>query len=79
MNKSKYSNNVRSLIRAKKEIVVSSSPFATNAAIEILNAGGNAVDAMVSAGLCLNVVHSDMTNFGGIANSLYHAFSSKGK
>ncbi len=68
MNKSKYSNNVRSLIRAKKEIVVSSSPFATNAAIDILNSGGNAVDAMVSAGLCLNVVHSDMTNFGGIAS-----------
>ena len=72
MNSRHDPDHFRSFIRAKNGMVVSSSPFATNAALEILNLGGNAFDALVSAGLCLNVVHSDMTNFGGIASIMLY-------
>ncbi len=41
--------------------------LATMAAVRILEAGGNAIDAGVAAGLCINVVQPDMTNLGGVA------------
>ena len=45
----------------------SGHPQATLAAIQVLKRGGNAVDAGVAMGLCLNVVQPDFTNFGGVA------------
>ena len=41
--------------------------LATQAAVRILEQGGNAFDAGVAAGLCINVVQPDMTNIGGVA------------
>ncbi|MEA2527913.1 MAG: gamma-glutamyltranspeptidase / glutathione hydrolase [Thermomicrobiales bacterium] len=41
--------------------------LATTAAVRILEAGGNAIDAGVAAGLCLNVVQPEFTNLGGVA------------
>ncbi|MGN6169408.1 MAG: gamma-glutamyltransferase family protein [Solirubrobacteraceae bacterium] len=41
--------------------------LATAAGARILQAGGNAVDAGVAAGFCINVVQSDLTNLGGVA------------
>jgi gamma-glutamyltranspeptidase/glutathione hydrolase len=41
--------------------------LATQAGIRVLEAGGNAIDAGVAAGLCLNVVQADVTQFGGVA------------
>ena len=41
--------------------------LATMAAVRILEQGGNAFDAGVAAGLCINVVQPDMTNIGGVA------------
>jgi gamma-glutamyltranspeptidase/glutathione hydrolase len=44
------------------------------AAVRILEMGGNAIDAGVAAGLCTNVLQTDMTNIGGVAPIiLYHA------
>jgi gamma-glutamyltranspeptidase/glutathione hydrolase len=44
------------------------------AAVRILEMGGNAIDAGVAAGLCTNVLQTDMTNIGGVAPiMLYHA------
>jgi gamma-glutamyltranspeptidase/glutathione hydrolase len=37
------------------------------AALRILEAGGNAVDAGVAAGICLGVVHPDIVSFAGVA------------
>jgi gamma-glutamyltranspeptidase/glutathione hydrolase len=37
------------------------------AAVRILEMGGNAIDAGVAAGLCTNVLQTDMTNIGGVA------------
>src|SRR5688572_28869577 len=41
--------------------------LASSAALQILERGGNAIDAGVAAGLCLNVVQPEFTNFGGVA------------
>lgn len=41
--------------------------LATQAGFDVLEAGGNAVDAGVAAGLALGVVHSDMVQFSGVA------------
>ncbi len=41
--------------------------MATQAAMRILDKGGNAIDAGVAAGLYLAVLQSDMVNFAGVA------------
>jgi gamma-glutamyltranspeptidase/glutathione hydrolase len=52
--------------------------LATQAGMHVLQAGGNAVDAGVAAGIALGVVQSDIVNFGGVAPCLvYHAESRK--
>jgi gamma-glutamyltranspeptidase/glutathione hydrolase len=52
--------------------------LATQAGMDILQAGGNAVDAGVAAGIALGVVQSDIVNFGGVAPCLvYHAQTGK--
>lgn len=47
--------------------VVGGHPKTSLVAAEIFEAGGNAVDAGVAAGIAGNVVQVDMSNFGGIA------------
>lgn len=50
------------------EFMVSTGHYlATMAAVRMLESGGNAIDAGVAAGLCINVVQPDMTNIGGVA------------
>ena len=41
--------------------------LATEAGVAVLQAGGNAIDAGVAAGLALAVVHSDQVQFSGVA------------
>ena len=41
--------------------------LATQAGFDILEAGGNAIDAGVAAGMALGIVHSDMVQFAGVA------------
>ena len=50
--------------------VVAGHPLTTDAAAQIFEAGGNAVDAGVAAGLASQVVQVDMCNLGGIAPML---------
>jgi gamma-glutamyltranspeptidase / glutathione hydrolase len=47
--------------------------LATAAAVRILERGGNAIDAGVAAGFCLNVVQPDATNLGGVAPILVYS------
>src|SRR5262249_6878233 len=57
----------RPAIMATKYAVASGHYLASMAGMKILDAGGNAVDAGVAMGLCLNVLQPDMTNRGGVA------------
>ncbi|MGB3211096.1 MAG: gamma-glutamyltransferase family protein [Desulforhopalus sp.] len=62
----------RPAIRGRKQMVVSGHNLATQAAMRILDKGGNSIDAGVAAGLCLAVLQSDMVNFAGVAPMMLH-------
>ncbi|MFQ5899246.1 MAG: gamma-glutamyltransferase family protein [Candidatus Methylomirabilia bacterium] len=53
-------------------MVAAGHPLAAQAAAKILEAGGNAVDAGVAAGICLGVVHPDMVSVAGVAPIIVH-------
>jgi gamma-glutamyltranspeptidase/glutathione hydrolase len=50
--------------------VVAGHPLAAQAALQVLEGGGNAIDAGVTAGVCLAVLHPDIVNFAGVAPTL---------
>jgi gamma-glutamyltranspeptidase/glutathione hydrolase len=53
-------------------MVVTGSPQATEAAIEILERGGNAIDATIAAAFTLGVVDSQSSGIGGMTHMLIH-------
>jgi gamma-glutamyltranspeptidase / glutathione hydrolase len=57
--------------------VAAGHPLAAAAAARVLDAGGNAVDAGVAAGICLGVVHPDMLSVAGVAPILVHRAASR--
>src|SRR3954447_5292420 len=50
---------------ADSAMIVSASPLATNAGLEVLRCGGNAVDAAVTVALTLAVTYPAAGNIGG--------------
>ena len=55
------------MITGARHMVSAGHYLATEAAHAILQAGGNAIDAGVAAGIALGVVHSDQVQFSGVA------------
>ena len=51
--------------RSRLGMVVTGSPEATRAGVQILEAGGNAIDAAVAAAFVLGVSDSDASGLGG--------------
>ena len=54
-------------IHATHHMVASGHHLATQAGYEVLEAGGNAIDAGVAAGIALGVLHSDLVQYAGVA------------
>src|SRR5881409_3896625 len=55
----------RQPVRARHAMVVTVEPHATDIGVDVLKAGGNAIDAAVAVGLALAVTHPSAGNLGG--------------
>ena len=62
----------RPAVYGRHHMVSTNHFLATQAALRILEIGGNAIDAGVAAGLVINVVQPDETSLGGIVPILVH-------
>jgi gamma-glutamyltranspeptidase/glutathione hydrolase len=58
--------------RGRNGVVVTSSPHATRAAVELLRAGGNACDAALCASITQCVTEPHMTTITGMLSMLYY-------
>ena len=59
-------------IVARHHVVVSGHYYASLAGQQILEAGGNAIDAGVATGLAIDVLESEFVGFGGVAPVMIH-------
>ncbi len=57
---------------ARRHAVVSGHYYASLAGLQVLEAGGNAVDAGVATGLAIDVLESEFVGFGGVAPVMIH-------
>lgn len=61
----------KSLVTAKRQMVVAANPLATKAGLEILRQGGSAADAAIATQLVLNLVEPQSSGIGGGAFALH--------
>lgn len=59
-------------IMARRHGVASGHYLASLAGFQVLEAGGNAIDAGVATGIALNVLESEMCSFGGVAPTMLY-------
>jgi gamma-glutamyltranspeptidase/glutathione hydrolase len=64
--------SLRPTLTGTRHMVSANHHLAAQAAFQILEAGGNAVDAGVCGGLVLGVVQSDIVNIAGVAPIMLH-------
>jgi gamma-glutamyltranspeptidase/glutathione hydrolase len=62
----------RPLVMGTRGLVAAGHYIAAHAGAQALAAGGNAVDAGVTAGIALNILHPDMATFTGVAPIMIH-------
>ncbi|MFW6075010.1 MAG: gamma-glutamyltransferase family protein [Chloroflexota bacterium] len=66
----------RPAIQAHRYAISSGHYLATEAGMRMFRKGGNAIDAGVAAGICIDVLLPDLCNFGGVAPSMVYDASS---
>ncbi len=62
----------KQLARAQRHMVAAAHPLAVEAGLQMLDAGGNAVDAMIAVQLVLNLVEPQASGLGGGAFLLHY-------
>lgn len=67
----------RSTVYAPNGVIATSQPLATAAGLRVLQNGGNAIDAAVTAAIVLNVVEPMMTGIGGDLFALFWSAKEK--
>ena len=67
----------RPLLRGQRHMAVAGHYLASQAALQILEAGGNAIDAGVAAGIALGVVQSQYVNVAGVAPIMVYLAAEK--
>jgi len=67
----------RPVVRGHRHMAVAGHYLAAQAALKILEAGGNAVDAGVAGGLVLGVVHSEYVNIAGVAPIMIYSVETR--
>ena len=69
---SKLTTRTRPVVAGMRAAVASAHPLASAVGIEMLKAGGHAVDAVVAMGVALGVVEPYMSGVGGVGFLLVH-------
>lgn len=67
----------RLTIMGTRHLAAAGHYLAAHAAFEILEAGGNAIDAGVAAGIAIEVLQTDKVNFGGVAPQIIYTAKDK--
>ncbi len=62
----------RMTIMGTRHVISAGHYLAAHAGFQILEAGGNAIDAGVGAGIALSVLQTEKVNFGGVAPQIIH-------
>jgi len=67
----------RPTIMATKHVIAAGHYLAAHAGFQILEAGGNAIDAGVAAGIAMGVLQTDKVSFGGVAPQIIYLAKKK--
>ena len=67
----------RTEVTGTKHVIAAGHHMAAQAGFEILEAGGNAIDAGVAAGIALGVLESEMVNVAGVAPIMIYLADSR--
>ncbi len=62
----------RMTIMGTRHVISAGHYLAAHAGFQILEAGGNAIDAGVAAGIAIDVLQTDKVNFGGVAPQIIY-------
>ena len=64
---------LKPLVKATKQMVVSANPYATKVGLKVLRNGGSAVDAAIAMQMVLNIVEPQSSGIGGGGFLMFYA------